>query len=444
MTKHRILFAVIAVAALLAACGTEAPDTGTATTEDTGATGATEATEATGATETEDASAHEGQEITVWIMQPGSEEVERLLNGYTEDFEEESGASVDLQFVPWLQAHDQFTTAIAAGETPDVAEMGTTWTPEFGDLGVFRSQEEEIDDAEYVEAVVESGRLEGEALGLPWYAGARGLLYRADVFEELGLEPPQTWEELVEVGKQIEAETDLHAFAAAPSPLAFLPMVWQAGGEIAEEVEPGQWESRINEPEAVEAFDFYASLLRDHKFAPRGALNWTSGDARAAFHNEEVAMMIGFGIDISISLAENPDLEGKIGVARNPEGPGGERTAFAGGSHLVVFEDSAAPETAQAYVEHLLAPERVSEFADAVGFFPGTISGIEAMDLDADEEVFADILINDARTFPPHPAWGSFEGDETFINAMQEIMQGKDAQEVLDRVAERMNEGFAN
>jgi N,N'-diacetylchitobiose transport system substrate-binding protein len=432
MRRHRTRASV----ALVAAIGLVAAACGNGATDDTDGTQDTDGTE-----DAAPAQAQEGDEITVWIMQPGSDDIEALLQGYTDEFESETGATVNLQFVPWAQAHDQFTTAIAANETPDVAEMGTTWTAEFGDLGIFRSQEAQIADDEYVEAVVESGRLEGDALGLPWYAGARTLLYRTDVFEELGLEPPSTWEELLEVGQTIQDETDLFPLAVNTSVHQYLPMVWHAGGEIAEEVEPGQWEARINEPEAVEAFDFYASLLRDHEFAPSGALNWNAGDARAAFFNEEAAMLIGLGIDVSISLAENPDLEGNIGVAPNPAGPGGNTSPFAGGSHLVVFEGSDARDTAQAYVEFLLEADRVSEFAEAVGFFPGTISGIEAMELDDVEQGLADALI-EARTYPPHPAWGAFEGEELFVNAMQEIMQGSDAQEVLDRVAERMNEGF--
>lgn len=428
MTTHpwRLLLALVALTALLAACG-----------NGDGGDGDDDAADDT----TEDS---DGEEITAWIMQPGSEEVERLLQDYTEAFEDETGTNVDLQFVPWTQAHDQFTTAIASGETPDVAEMGTTWTAEFGDLGVFASQETEISEEDYVEAVVESGRLEGEAYGLPWYAGARALLYRADVFDELGVQPPTTWDELLEVGQTVQDETDLHAFAASISPHTFLPMVWQAGGEIAEEVAPGEWESRLDEPEAVQAWDFYASLQRDHDFAPAGALNWDAGDARAAFFNDDAAMLVGLGVDVSISLEENPELEGDIGVALLPEGPGGERTTFAGGSHLVVFADSDAPEAAQSYAEALLEPDRVAEFADSVGFFPGTVEGIEAMDLDEHGEVFAEMLVDHARTYPPHPAWGGFEGEQLFINAMQEIIQGRDAQEVLDEVAERMNEEFAD
>ena len=47
------------------------------------------------------------------------------------------GTKVNIEFVPWAQAHDKFTTSIAGGKMPDVAEMGTTWTPEFADEGAF-------------------------------------------------------------------------------------------------------------------------------------------------------------------------------------------------------------------------------------------------------------------------------------------------------------------
>ena len=446
-SQWRIILALVGVLALLAACGEDTdvadePDEEVAD-DDTDAAADEEVADDDAAED--DPEPADGEEITVWIMQPGSDDIESLLQDSTEAFESESGAVVDLQFVPWPDAHDQFTTAIAAGETPDVAEMGTTWTAEFGDLGVFLPQDAEIGDGDYIEAVVDSGTLEGQALGLPWYAGARALLYRSDVFDELGLEPPTTWDEFIEVGETIQAETDMHAFAASPSNHSFLPLVWQAGGEIAEEVAPGEWEARLDEPEAIEAFDYYAALLRDHEFAPAGALNWHAGDAREAFFNETVAMHIGLGVDVSISLDENPDLEGSIGVAPLPEGPAGNGDTFAGGSHLVTFAESDAPDTAQAYAEFLLEPERVSEFAQSVGFFPGTVDGIEAMDLDEHEEVLAEMMTDHSRTYPPHPAWGGFEGEDLFINAMQEIMSG-DAEpaDVLADVSERMNEQFAD
>ena len=386
----------------------------------------------------------EADEITVWIMQPGSETLQDMLEGFTEDFEAETGADVNLIFQPWADAHDAFTTGIAAGDTPDVAEMGTTWTAEFGELGAFAEQELDTGD-DYIEGVVESGMPEGTPLGLPWYAGARALIYNATVFDELGLDPPDTWDELVEVGQTIQEETDMYAYSVvgAGANHFVLPKVWQAGGSIAEQGADGSWSATINEPEGVEAFEFYAELFTEYEFSPAGALNWDVNDAQSAFINEDLAMYLGLGVNLGAVLAQDPDFE--PGVALLPEGPGGNRDTLAGGSHLVRFADSEAPELAQQYIEFLLEDDRVAEFAGEVGFFPGTVGGIEAMDLDEHGEVFAEMLINHSASYPPTAEWGGFEGAELFTSAIQTIMMGDvDAQAALDDVAERMDAEFGN
>ena len=74
--------------------------------------------------------------LQVWIMEPGSPDLRAFFTGATDEFESaHPGDGVEVQFVPWASAHDQFVTAIGGGQVPDVAEMGSTWTPEFGDIG---------------------------------------------------------------------------------------------------------------------------------------------------------------------------------------------------------------------------------------------------------------------------------------------------------------------
>jgi N,N'-diacetylchitobiose transport system substrate-binding protein len=383
------------------------------------------------------------KEITVWIMQPGSDALQNMIEGFTEDFEAETGAQVNLIFQPWANAHDAFTTGIAAGETPDVAEMGTTWTAEFGELGAFAEQELENPD-DYVPGMVESASPQGTPLGLPWYAAARALIYNATVFEDLQLDPPETWQELVEVGQTIQEETDMHAYSVvgAGANHFVLPKVWQAGGTIAERNDDGSWTATINEPAGVEAFDFYGRLFSEYNFSPDGALNWNVNDAQSAFVNEDLAMFVGLGSNLDVVRSEDPDFE--PGVAMLPKGPGGNRDTLAGGSHLVRFADSDAPELAQAYIEFLLQDERVAKFAKEVGFFPGTVSGIEAMELNKHDEVFAEMLVNHTRSYPPAAEWGSFEGSDLFTSAVQRIMKGADAQTVLDEVAKEMNAEFSD
>ena len=106
-------------------------------------------------------------------MDPGSPKIQDVVKQYGTDFEAKNpGTKVDIQFVPWAQAHDKFVTAIAGGKVPDVAEMGTTWTPEFADQGGLVEQPK-IAEGEYVSSLVDAATLNDKVYGKPWYAGAR-------------------------------------------------------------------------------------------------------------------------------------------------------------------------------------------------------------------------------------------------------------------------------
>ena len=109
--------------------------------------------------------------ISVWIMDPGSPKIQGVVKQYGTDFQAaHPGTKVDIQFVPWAQAHDKFVTAIAGGKVPDVAEMGTTWTPEFADQGGLVEQPE-ISKGDYVSSLVDAATLNDKVYGKPWYAG---------------------------------------------------------------------------------------------------------------------------------------------------------------------------------------------------------------------------------------------------------------------------------
>jgi N,N'-diacetylchitobiose transport system substrate-binding protein len=387
--------------------------------------------------------------IDVWIMEPGSPELKTYFTQASTDFESaHPGAQVEVQFVPWASAHDQFVTAIGGNQPPDVAEMGSTWTPEFGGTGVLAPAEGDLDG--YVHSLVEGATVEGKVYGLPWYAGARTLIYRTDVLAGLGLSVPTTWDELLTVGRAIRDRTDFHRPTRAAFGVAgnanhyFLPLVWQNGGEIATEKD-GRWRSGMASPKAVEAIRFYADLYAKEHFAPDGALSWNSRDVRAAFEAGDLAMMIGGGWDLRAVLTAHPELKDKVGTALLPAGPGGSRDTFAGGSHLVVFEGTEHEKLARDWVEFLLDPQRVATFSDQIGFLPGAIAGLEALPTTGDAlyGTFSTQLQEHSRTYPPTKAWGSFEADGLFTNAVQSVMKGeKTAEAAMAEVAKAMDAAF--
>jgi N,N'-diacetylchitobiose transport system substrate-binding protein len=385
------------------------------------------------------------QSIKVWIMQPGTPALEQFFTGAERDFEAANpGRTVDITFVQWAQAHQQFVSSLGAGTLPDLAEMGTTWNPEFAAVGALGEVGAGGDG--YVPALLDSATVDGKRYGLPWYAGARAFIYRKDVLASLGLQPPTTWDELVTVGREIRKKTDLDAFGVfGKGTHIFLPMIWQAGGEIATQKD-GRWTAAIDSPEAVRAIQFYSDLFSKEKFAPAGALNWNSLDVRSAFANGDLAMMVGGAWDVEAILKSKPELQDKIGTSLLPAGPAGKREAFAGGSNLAIFESSRNKALARQFADFLLAPERVRDFSAQLGFLPGSTAGLKASAAteDALHTPFRTQLEQYSRSYPASPKWGTFEGENLFVTAVQEVMQGKKtAAEALKAVAQRMNEGFA-
>ncbi|WP_161524763.1 sugar ABC transporter substrate-binding protein [Alteribacter lacisalsi] len=399
------------------------------------------------------AGSDEEAELRVWIMETGSpEEAEDYFERVTERFNEDHpNVSVDVQFIPWLSAHQTLITSIAGGSAPDISELGTTWNPEFAAMGALADMDEIVADwgmeDGWVEALEEVATYDETLYGVPWYAGVRQLVYNTEILEEAGVDVPQTYDDLWEAGEAILANTDAYPYPAVGISQHFvLPKIWHFGGELAvqEQNDDGEtvWVSQVNESEAVEAVEFYTDMYKEG-FVPDGALNWSVLDTRQAFAQEDLAMTIDLPPGINAMINENPDIEDKIGVAPLP---GNESNAsFVGGSNLALFEQSQNKELAAEYLRLLVSDEFITEWADFTGFFPGTLEGLEDPMFSEDEtlSIFADGLV-EGRSYPASPSWGRFEGENLFVAPIQEIMQGsKSAQEAMDDVAERMNNAFS-
>lgn len=384
--------------------------------------------------------------IDVWIMDPGSPKLQGVVKAYGTAFQSaHPGTKINIEFVPWAQAHDKFTTAIAGGKVPDVAEMGTTWTPEFAAQGAFEQMPKPA-GGQYVSSLVDAATYQGKMWGKPWYAGARALIYRKDVLQKAGVAVPKTWQDLQADAAAIKAKVP-GIYPIGYTGLTehmYLPTIWQAGGQIATE-SGDTWKSAINSPQAVEAIQFYTDFYKKG-YVPKAAIGWEEPDAQTAFVNGDIAMLIGGGWTYDSIVASKPALKGKIGTALEPAGPSGKDTAFAGGSHLVVFKESQNPALANAFVDFMLRPDNLTKFTSAVGFLPGTVAGIKASGYLSDpvKKPFAEQLLDHSAVYPPSPRWGALEGANIFDGQIQKVMKGQEtAQQAAQTLAKEMDQEFA-
>jgi N,N'-diacetylchitobiose transport system substrate-binding protein len=366
----------------------------------------------------------EPRNLTVWIMDPGAGEAEQAVDEAVRAFESRhDDVRVRVDYVPWAQAHDRLTVAAGGGAAPDLAELSTGWIPELAATGAL----DPVEPADgHVAALVEGATVDGVTYGYPWYGGARALVYRTDILDLAGVEPPGTWEELLAVGERIAtADADV-----APIHVAgeyshwFIPLIWAAGGEIAVAADGG-WRPGVDTAAGRAAVAHYQQLWQAG-WTPDDGLDWTSIDVRQAFADGRSAMMIAASWDLAAVLDRTPDLADRVGVSLLPAGPGGSRDAFAGGSHLGVFEQSPHRDLAHEFAQLLISAEHAPGFAGAIGFLPGTADGVRAAV--GDDDLYAPFgtqLVDHARSYPPAAWWSRVESDRVFVEEMRRLLDGE-------------------
>lgn len=372
-----------------------------------------------------------GKAITVWIMEGTNPDPTEFFDQVKADFTEQTGAEVDIQFVPWADAHGKFVNAVAGEETPDVAEVGTTWTPEFADAGILadltdRAAGSAVGD-DLVDALVTAGEIDGKLYGMPWYAGVRSIVYRTDVFEELELDVPTNWTELVEVAETIKAEKpDMIPFpVVGKSQYGLWPFVWGSDGEIAVQ-EGDQWVSQLDSEQSRAGVEFYTGLATEHELSSPQASTWNELDVREQFVAGKVAMMISGSWTPGAIVEGNADLDGNLGAFPIPGKDGGLAPSFLGGSHLSVFEGSDEQELAWAFVELMTNAQNMATWAEQSGFFPGLKSLLNESTASDDPLVapFAQQMLEAGNTVPVAPTWGKVEAAETVPSMLLAILSG--------------------
>ncbi|HYJ67936.1 MAG TPA: sugar ABC transporter substrate-binding protein [Nocardioidaceae bacterium] len=397
---------------------------------------------------------YEGETLDVWIMEGTNPDATPFFDKVRTAFKEQTGADLNVQFVEWANAYDKFTTGIAGGELPDVAEVGTTWTPGFADAGGLVDLTDRIEEAgltdDVVPALLETGELDGAVYGMPWYSGVRSIVYRTDIFAKAGIKPPQSWDDLAAAcGKLKSAEPDMVPFPiAGGSEYGVDPFIWGAGGEIATG-SGGQWKATLDSDEAREGISYYTGLATDGGCSTPQASTWDETDLSEAFSAGDAAMIIAGSWTPKALIEANPDLAGKIGVFPIPGPDGGLSPSFLGGSHLGIFNTTAKNklELAWYFVQMMTTGEFAKTWAKQTGFFPSQSAQLEEMEAADDPLVspFVTQVLEAGATVPVTPAYSKIQGNATITAMLNSILTGKaSVEEATETANQEMNDVFAS
>ena len=393
------------------------------------------------------------QEITFWVMPnaPDSTHVP-WLDAKVREFYEETGIRVNYEIVGWDTAWSRISTAIITGEGVDVFQVGTTWNPQLAATGgLSKLNIDEFGGAgAFMAANLESTTYKGEYYGVPWFAETRVLYYNKDMFAAAGVEPPQTYEELVEVGKKLIATHGQGRAIAIAGTNAWdlihnwAIILWAFGGDL---VDTSAKRAIFNGPEGVAAMEYYVDLVR-LGLASRATAEYNQDQADAAFINGNVAMAFMGPWNIADIEVQNPSLN--YGVVEPPAGPTG-RASFSGGSNLVVLGASPNKDAAIAWIKFLLRHENlVSYTRDLSKMLPAKVDAFNDPYYETGVwQVFRRGL-SYATAYPPLGVWGDIENAivAEFRNILTAYVEGSlerqgGVQAFLNRAAQRVDEALA-
>lgn len=429
MRKPAVLAILLALSLLGAACGDSADETAS---DDTGTGGdATEESADDSSEEaTDDAETGDTVEIRLWLN--GSDTPDELVDYAIEQFESEHPeAEVVLERQQWTGLVEKLTTALSSNDSPDVIELGNTQAQTFEAAGALldlSDRRDELGGDDFVQSLAEAGTYDGSFYAAPYYAGARVIIYRKDLFEEAGLEIPTTLDEFLETGVALKEQSDNPDFSGIYLPgrnwHAALSFLWAYGGDIASQ-DGGSWTGELSSDGSQEGLTYFREVFEQANVAPADA---DDSNDYIAFCNDEVGMMPAPGWKPGQIINEDdgcPDMEDNIGVFALPGlDEGTTAPVFLGGSNLAVSANSQHPDLATDLIAVLTSTGYQEQFA-AAGVIPalrsvlGDVSGSEAAEAQAEAAA-------NSRFVPTSENWAAVESAFVLQDLLTEIAQGGD------------------
>ena len=378
--------------------------------------------------------------LRVWLNGPDTpdEMIELAKDTFAEQYPD---VTVEVERQEWDGLVNRLDTVLPTEDSPDIFEVGNTQAQSFEAAGAMVDLTDHKDDLggdDLVDSLVEAGTYDGRFYGVPYYGGARIVVYRKDLFEKAGLEVPTTLDDFVEAGEALKADNaDVPNFSGIYFPgrnwQAMLSFIWDAGGDIAVD-EDGEWVGELANDESVAGLTTVQDIMQNANAAPADA---DDAEDYLDFCNGEVGMLMGPGWKMGQITGED-GCPGKyddvLGAFALPGSDGGVAPSFLGGSNLGISSQSENQGLALEFLKVLTGEAYQTEFAE-VGLIPvrksllGEVQGDEAAQAQAEA---AEVT----RFVPSSEYWADVEGGNILQDMGTAISGGAEVQDEATRADE--------
>ncbi|MGD9712210.1 MAG: ABC transporter substrate-binding protein [Thermomicrobiales bacterium] len=356
------------------------------------------------------------------------------------------GVQVEYQFQgTYEETAQKLTAAVAARQTPDVSLLSDVWWFRFYLNSLLAPLNDliaasELDTSDYVDSLINEGNRDGIQYWMPMARSTPLFYYNVEAFAEVGLtDAPTNWSQLVEVAPDlVQKDGDTITRAAFVHPTAgsyiawlFQCVTWQYNGRYSD----ADFNILINQPEAVEAGEFYRASVADGWAVPVEVV-------RTDFINGLTASMMASTGDLA---AVNNEATFEFKTAFLPEAL--SFGCCTGGAGLAILADKDAEQQAAAfeYIKFATSPEITSFWSQNTGYMPVRKSAAEDESMVAffEENPNFKTAVDQLALTQPQDSARVFipNGDQIIGGGLEQItINGQDAQSAFDDVAAILEE----
>ena len=325
----------------------------------------------------------DGDGLVFWSAEDNTERIEATQT-IIDAFQEETGIEVELVAVAEDQLATRITSAIAADTLPDVfGALSLGFTHSLAADGVA--------DTDASAAVVDAlGRdtfsqsaldlvtnNDGDLIGVPSDSWTQLLVYRKDLFDAAGLEPPTTYDAILTAAEELNTGDQAGIVLATGTDLGFVQQTFEYfavanGCDVTDD----EGNVTIDSPQCVETFEFYTDLVTNGSVTGAQDADTTraayfAGDAAmivwSSFLLDELAGLRDDALPTCPECADDPlFLAQNSGVVTAIQGPSASEPSQFGEMVSFVISQDAATEEAQQFVEYMMS----TGYVDWLGLAP--------------------------------------------------------------------------
>jgi raffinose/stachyose/melibiose transport system substrate-binding protein len=288
---------------------------------------------------------------------------------------------------------------------------------------------------------------DGVVYGVPFIAVSHGIYYNKDLFNELGIAIPTTWEELLQAAQTLK-DNGYDGFANASgdpwtiAEIVFMNLAPNFIGGREGRLAYLSGERCFNDENAVAAFQGVADVA---PYFPEDQSALVYYDSQQIFLQGEAGMWMGGSWDIPVFESEEPDFEWGVFAVPAPAGAETQYLTFHLDAGMGMNANTEHPEEARLFLEWMTTPEFAGMFSNLLPGFFSLHTAAPAPENAHAAEFFA---LNEGRETDVRWAWeGLLAGTPDGYTLMQDnaiaVLNGEEtAQEAADALQAGLAEWF--